>query len=96
MNLFILKLVDPCSVSFRAQTGQKNIHAPCVSILGVDFIVILVSDTFMDKSSMCYIYIYVLKKRDANIYISLDVLLCSIPEYFYELCRRTSQNTSNE
>ena len=32
--------------------------------------------------------------KDNNIYILLDVLLCSIAEYFYELCR--SQNTNNE
>ena len=35
-----------------------------------------------------------------NIYILLDVLLCSIAEYFYELCRilarRASQNTNSE
>ena len=33
-------------------------------------------------------------------YILLDVLLCSITEYFYELCRilarRASQNTNND
>ena len=32
-----------------------------------------------------------------NKYILLDVLLCSIAEYFYELCRiLASQNTNNE
>ena len=29
-----------------------------------------------------------------NKYILLDILLCSIAEYFYELCRRASQNTN--
>ena len=28
--------------------------------------------------------------------ILLDLLLCGIAEYFYELCRRASQNTNNE
>ena len=35
--------------------------------------------------------------QTGNKYILLDVLLCSIAEYFYELCRiLTSQNTNNE
>ena len=43
-----------------------------------------------------------IRSRNRKIYISfLDVLLCSIAECFYELCRifaspRASQNTNNE
>ena len=36
-----------------------------------------------------------LKKKGKNQYILLDGLLCSIAEYFYELCRKASQNANN-
>lgn len=35
------------------------------------------------------------KKREKNQYILLDGLLCSIAEYFCELCRKASQNANN-
>ena len=39
------------------------------------------SEGFHTNNSWIYIYIYI------YIYILLDVLLCSIAQYFYELCR---------